>query len=176
MQVQCADTGEMQPVHIEAGSMVADRCVLLPGTRIGRGAVIGSGTLIPKGSTVENESVWLGSVNGKPALWQASFWLGSNLCTVTCLLPCSAKLWLLLSMATNRSCEVGSTSSKGKCGGMHFTAVHSFCSAVLVSERNCFAGRETLGLCHKVLNLHEGCVIKWQLCRQVAVTLKRRTP
>ena len=73
MQIQCADTDEMRPVHIEAGSMVADRCVLLPGTRIGRGAVIGSGTLIPKDFSVQSESVWLGSVNGKPALWQASF-------------------------------------------------------------------------------------------------------
>ncbi len=82
VQVQCADTDEMQPVHIEAGSMVADRCVLLPGTRVGRGAVIGSGTLIPKGFPVENESVWLGSVDGKPALWQASFQLGHSSCTV----------------------------------------------------------------------------------------------
>ena len=73
MQVQCADAEEMRPMHIEAGSMVADRCVLLPGTRVGRGAVLGSGTLVPKGFRIPNKSVWLGSMKGKPALWQACF-------------------------------------------------------------------------------------------------------
>ena len=31
------------PVVFEAGSMVADRCVILPGVRLGRGAVLGKG-------------------------------------------------------------------------------------------------------------------------------------
>ena len=73
MQVQCADAEEMQPVHIEAGFMVADRCVLLPGTRVGRGALLGSGSLVSKKFPVASDSVWLGSLNGKPALWQVCF-------------------------------------------------------------------------------------------------------
>ena len=81
MQVQCGDAEEMQPVHIEANSMVADCCVLLPGTRVGRGTLLGPGTLVPRNFSVPNESVWLGSLNGKPALWQACLQLAISTCT-----------------------------------------------------------------------------------------------
>ncbi|BDA51313.1 probable peroxisomal-coenzyme A synthetase at N-terminal half [Coccomyxa sp. Obi] len=65
------DTEESQRVVIGNGAMVADRCVLLPGTRVGRNAVLGSGTLAPKGFDAPGGSVWLGSSGGEATLWQA---------------------------------------------------------------------------------------------------------
>ncbi len=69
-QVITTDTKESQKVVIGDGAMVADRCVLLPGTRIGRNAVLGSGTLAPKGFDAPGGSVWLGSSGGETTLWQ----------------------------------------------------------------------------------------------------------
>jgi acetyltransferase-like isoleucine patch superfamily enzyme len=39
-------------VVLEAGCMVADRCVILPGTTVGRGAVLGSGSLATEDMTL----------------------------------------------------------------------------------------------------------------------------
>jgi len=42
-----------QAVTLEAGSNVSDRCVVLPGTRVKTGAVLGSGALTKEGTTYE---------------------------------------------------------------------------------------------------------------------------
>ena len=52
------------PVVFEAGTMVADRCVILPGVRLQRGSVLGSGSLAPEDMTTAVGSVWVGSSKG----------------------------------------------------------------------------------------------------------------
>lgn len=60
---------ELRRIVIEDGAMVADRCVLLGGCRIGRNAVLGSGGLCPADFWLKPGSVWLGARDGKPVLW-----------------------------------------------------------------------------------------------------------
>ena len=57
---------------IRQGAMVADRCVLYPGTDIGRNSVIGSGTFCPTNFVAPGGSVWLGNdpATSEPKLWQ----------------------------------------------------------------------------------------------------------
>lgn len=57
--------GSCKPVVIEEGCMVADRCVLLPGTILKRGSVLGSGGLTPEDFIAPVGSVWIGSKDGK---------------------------------------------------------------------------------------------------------------
>ncbi|TRM58785.1 hypothetical protein BD626DRAFT_437806 [Schizophyllum amplum] len=52
-------------ITIEAGAMIADRVVLLPDTRIGRQAVMGSGALGKRGGHYEEGSTWMGNANGE---------------------------------------------------------------------------------------------------------------
>lgn len=49
-----------------AGSNVADNCVVLPGSIIGKNAVLGSNSLCPEGWYLPEGSVWLGSKGGEP--------------------------------------------------------------------------------------------------------------
>jgi acetyltransferase-like isoleucine patch superfamily enzyme len=58
------DEVEAKPVRIESGAMVADRCILLPGTTVGRGCLIGSATAAQ--GTLPPGSSWLGSDKGQP--------------------------------------------------------------------------------------------------------------
>ncbi|KAI8799704.1 acetyl-CoA synthetase-like protein [Cladochytrium replicatum] len=58
-------------ISIDAGAMVADRCVLLPGSHIGRTTVLGSGGLAKRDTGYPDGSVWLGSKNGGAVLWDA---------------------------------------------------------------------------------------------------------
>lgn len=53
-----------KPIVFEAGSMIADRCVVLPGVRVRRGAVLGSGTLTSEDMDLPVGSVWVGSQGG----------------------------------------------------------------------------------------------------------------
>lgn len=62
--VQCSDANESAPVSIGDGSMMADNCVLLPGSHIGRHAVLGSGGLLKKHFGIADRSTWFGSFNG----------------------------------------------------------------------------------------------------------------
>lgn len=52
-------------VVFEDGAMIADRCVILPGAVVRRGAVLGSGALAAEDMDVPVGSVWLGSQDGK---------------------------------------------------------------------------------------------------------------
>lgn len=51
-------------VVLEAGTMVADRCVILPGVVLRRGAVLGSGSLAAEDMDLPVGSVWVGSQGG----------------------------------------------------------------------------------------------------------------
>ncbi|KAI8093662.1 uncharacterized protein BX664DRAFT_261054 [Halteromyces radiatus] len=62
--VLCSDAVESAPVTIGNGAMVADRCVLLPGSHIGRKAVLGSGGLLKKHFKISPGSTWVGSRGG----------------------------------------------------------------------------------------------------------------
>ncbi|KAI8341770.1 hypothetical protein BC941DRAFT_345688 [Chlamydoabsidia padenii] len=62
--VLCSDTTESAPVTICDGAMVADRCILLPGSQIGRKAVLGSGGLLKKHFKLSPGSTWVGSRGG----------------------------------------------------------------------------------------------------------------
>ena len=52
--------------------MVADRCILMPGSEVGRNTVLGSGTYSPSGFSAPGGSVWLGNdrFSGRPNIWQ----------------------------------------------------------------------------------------------------------
>lgn len=65
----CSDLKQQAPIKIEAGAMVADRCVLLPGTVIGRNAILGSGGLSRANTTYPAGSIWIGSQGGGALLW-----------------------------------------------------------------------------------------------------------
>ncbi|KAJ3030794.1 hypothetical protein HDV00_008707 [Rhizophlyctis rosea] len=67
--ILCSDGEGSKGVRIEAGAMVADRCVLLPGTVVGRKAVLGSGGLCHREAVLEPGSIWIGSRDGKAVLW-----------------------------------------------------------------------------------------------------------
>jgi acetyltransferase-like isoleucine patch superfamily enzyme len=62
--VLCSDSVESAPVTVGDGAMVADRCVLLPGSSIGRKAVLGSGGLLKKHFKISPGSTWVGSRGG----------------------------------------------------------------------------------------------------------------
>jgi len=55
-------------VVLEAGSMVADRCVVLPGVILRRGCVLGSGSLAHEGFEGAVGSMWVGSRGGSAAV------------------------------------------------------------------------------------------------------------
>lgn len=68
-QIMCQDVLEAAPVVVEAGAMVADRCVILPGATISRNAILGSGSLAPKYFKMQEAGdVWLGSRGGSAEL------------------------------------------------------------------------------------------------------------
>ena len=52
-------------VVVGAGAMIADRVVLLPGTTVGKRAVMGSGALGRRGASYEDGSIWMGSERGE---------------------------------------------------------------------------------------------------------------
>jgi len=60
------DASDARPIRIEAGAMVADRCVLLPGCTVGKNAMLGSGGLGPADTKLPADSLWVGSHRGKP--------------------------------------------------------------------------------------------------------------
>lgn len=55
------DAKEAKPISIRQGAMIADRCILLPGSEVKRNAILGSGTFVPKGFKAPAGSIWLGN-------------------------------------------------------------------------------------------------------------------
>ncbi|OZJ05493.1 hypothetical protein BZG36_01888 [Bifiguratus adelaidae] len=66
-----SDAIESAPIRILDGAMVADRCVLLPGTTVGRCTVLGSGALARKHFRYPDNSTWIGSRGGGAILWDS---------------------------------------------------------------------------------------------------------
>lgn len=62
--IVCGDAMECFPVIIDDGAMCADNCVILPGARVGRNAILGSGGLLKKHFNLADGSIWYGSFNG----------------------------------------------------------------------------------------------------------------
>ncbi|KAJ2955650.1 hypothetical protein NQZ79_g8377 [Umbelopsis isabellina] len=69
--VICSDAYTSAAVRIDDGAMIADRCILLPGSHIGRKAVLGSGGLAKKNFFFPDNSTWVGSRGGNALLWDA---------------------------------------------------------------------------------------------------------
>ena len=67
----CSDQHHSAPVKIGDGAMIADRCVLCPGVTVGKGAVMGSGSLGKVDTEYPAGSVWVGSQHGNAVLWDA---------------------------------------------------------------------------------------------------------
>lgn len=55
-------------ITVGNGSMIADRVVLLPGTRVGKRTVMGSGSLGKRNGIYEDGSTWMGNDGGEAAL------------------------------------------------------------------------------------------------------------
>lgn len=60
-------TDSCEKVILCAGSNVADNCVVLPGSIVGKSAVLGSNSVCPEGWYLPERSVWLGSSGGEPS-------------------------------------------------------------------------------------------------------------
>ena len=71
--ILCSDTRELAKVTLAAGSMVADRCVVLPGVTLGRNATLGSGSLAPAHAHFEPNSLAVGSIGGAPVMLRGAF-------------------------------------------------------------------------------------------------------
>jgi len=56
-----SDAQGCDKIIIGNGAMIADRCVLLPGTKVGHRAVMGSGALSKRNGVYENGSTWMGN-------------------------------------------------------------------------------------------------------------------
>ncbi|CAF3236203.1 unnamed protein product [Rotaria sp. Silwood2] len=56
-------------ITIKSGTMIADRCVLLPGVIVEENTIMGSGSLCKENSTYPAGSIWLGSRQGDAVLW-----------------------------------------------------------------------------------------------------------
>ncbi|KAI9061574.1 acetyl-CoA synthetase-like protein [Trametes sanguinea] len=64
-EIFTTDSIGSEKVTIGSGSMIADRCVLMPGTRIGRKVVMGSGALGKRNGEYGDGSVWMGNDRGE---------------------------------------------------------------------------------------------------------------
>jgi acyl-CoA synthetase (AMP-forming)/AMP-acid ligase II/acetyltransferase-like isoleucine patch superfamily enzyme len=71
--ILCSDTRELATVTLAAGSMVADRCVVLPGVTLGRNATLGSGSLAPAHAHFEPMSLAVGSIGGAPVMLRGAY-------------------------------------------------------------------------------------------------------
>ena len=60
-----SSTKASKKIVFESGSMIADRCVILPGVVLRKGAVLGSGALAAEDMVIPIGSVWLGSQHGR---------------------------------------------------------------------------------------------------------------
>ncbi|KDR80877.1 hypothetical protein GALMADRAFT_241361 [Galerina marginata CBS 339.88] len=71
-------------IVIESGAMIADRVILLPKTQVGRGAVMGSGSLGKRNTEYEAGSTWIGNENGEAVRLSKGPGIDTESCTDTC--------------------------------------------------------------------------------------------
>lgn len=64
-----SDKTSSTTITIKSGSMIADRCVLLPGVIVERNAVMDSDSLGKENTTYPAGSIWIGSKEGNAVLW-----------------------------------------------------------------------------------------------------------
>jgi len=64
----CVTTERCEKITLCAGSNVSDNTVVLPGSIIGKNAVLGSNTVCPAGRYLPEASIWLGSRGGEPIM------------------------------------------------------------------------------------------------------------
>jgi acetyltransferase-like isoleucine patch superfamily enzyme len=64
----CTTVDSCEKIILCAGSNVSDNTVVLPGSILGKGAVLGSNSLCPAGRYLPESSVWLGARDGNPVL------------------------------------------------------------------------------------------------------------
>lgn len=62
-------------ITVGHGAMIADRCVLLPGSHVGRRTVMGSGALGKRGGTYPDGSTWMGNDGGEAAMYVVPYHL-----------------------------------------------------------------------------------------------------
>jgi len=64
----CTTVDSCEKITLCAGSNVSDNTVVLPGSILGKGAVLGSNSVCPAGRYLPEASVWFGSRSGEPVL------------------------------------------------------------------------------------------------------------
>jgi acyl-CoA synthetase (AMP-forming)/AMP-acid ligase II/acetyltransferase-like isoleucine patch superfamily enzyme len=64
----CTTVNSCEKIILCAGANVSDNSVVLPGSIIGKNAVLGSNSLCPAGRYLPEQSVWFGSRMGEPVL------------------------------------------------------------------------------------------------------------
>ena len=62
----CTTSDSCEKVILCAGSNVSDNCVVLPGSIIGKNAVLGSNSVCPEGWYLPEASIWFGSKECEP--------------------------------------------------------------------------------------------------------------
>ena len=62
--VYCSDASSAARVKLEDGANVADRCIIMKGTTVGRNACLGSGSYAPPNSTYGGGSISVGNLHG----------------------------------------------------------------------------------------------------------------
>ena len=63
-----SDSIGTERISVGQGAMIADRVVLLPGSRVGRRTVMGSGALGKRRGIYEDGSTWMGNDGGEAAM------------------------------------------------------------------------------------------------------------
>ncbi|CAB9519639.1 7a-methyl-1,5-dioxo-octahydro-1H-inden-4-yl [Seminavis robusta] len=64
----CTTADSCEKVTLCAGANVSDNTVVLPGSTIGKNAVLGSNSICPMGRYLPESSIWLGSRGGDPVM------------------------------------------------------------------------------------------------------------
>ncbi|KAI0338447.1 acetyl-CoA synthetase-like protein [Trametopsis cervina] len=70
-------------ITVGQGAMIADRVVLLPGSKVGRRTVMGSGALGRRNGTYEDGSTWMGNDGGEAAMFSKGLGIEFDPDTIT---------------------------------------------------------------------------------------------
>ena len=75
----CTTSDSCEKVTFCAGSNVSDNCVVLPGSIVGKNAVLGSNSLCPEGWYLPEASIWFGSKECQPVCLDKGVGVGTQL-------------------------------------------------------------------------------------------------
>jgi len=76
--ILCTTDDSCEKVTLCAGANVSDNTVVLPGSTIGKNAVLGSNSVCPMGRYLPESSIWLGSRGGEPLMLERGVDLDSD--------------------------------------------------------------------------------------------------